>query len=130
MYQNLILIGRLGTEPVLRETLKGQPVVTFQFYTREKRWNGQDTPTTLTIWWHISMFGEKAKAVAAGAHKGDRLMIEGSLNPAPNGNPRVYQLKSGEWTGTYDVTARMFRFLDARQTDDDYTEELYALFAA
>jgi single stranded DNA-binding protein len=130
MYQNLILIGKLGTEPVLRNTQKGQPVVTFQFYTREKRWNGQDTPTTLTIWWHISMFGEKAKAVAAGAHKGDRLMIEGSLNPAPNGNPRVYQLKSGEWAGTYDVTARMFRFLDARQTDDDFSEELCALFEA
>ena len=44
MYQNLILIGRLWTEPVLRKTLKGQPVVTFQFYTREKRWNDQDTP--------------------------------------------------------------------------------------
>ena len=53
MYQNLILIGKVGTEPVLRKTLKGQPVVTFQFYTREKRWNGQDTPTTLTIWWYI-----------------------------------------------------------------------------
>ena len=130
MYQNLILIGRLGTEPVLRETQMGLPVATFQFYTREKRWNGQDTPTTLTIWWHISMLGEKAKAVAAGAHKGDRLMIEGSLNPAPNGNPRVYQLKSGEWAGTYDVTARMFRFLDARQTEDDFSEELCALFEA
>lgn len=130
MYQNLILIGKLGTEPVLRETQMGLPVATFQFYTREKRWNGQDTPTTLTIWWHISMLGEKAKAVAAGAHKGDRLMIEGSLNPAPNGNPRVYQLKSGEWAGTYDVTARMFRFLDARQTDDDFSEELCALFEA
>ena len=130
MYQNLILIGKLGTEPVLRETQMGLPVATFQFYTREKRWNGQDTPTTLTIWWHISMLGEKAKAVAAGAHKGDRLMIEGSLNPAPNGNPRVYQLKSGEWTGSYDVTARMFRFLDARQTEDDFSEELCALFEA
>ena len=130
MYQNLILIGKLGTEPVLRETQMGLPVATFQFYTREKRWNGQDTPTTLTIWWHISMLGEKAKAVAAGAHKGDRLMIEGSLNPAPSGNPRVYQLKSGEWTGSYDVTARMFRFLDARQTDDDFSEELCALFEA
>ena len=130
MYQNLILIGKLGTEPVLREAQMGLPVATFQFYTREKRWNGQDTPTTLTIWWHISMLGEKAKAVAAGAHKGDRLMIEGSLNPAPNGNPRVYQLKSGEWAGTYDVTARMFRFLDARQTDDDFSEELCALFEA
>ena len=130
MYQNLILIGRLWTEPVLRKTLKGQPVVTFQFYTREKRWNDQDTPTTLTVWWHISMFREKAKAVAAGAHKGDRLMIEGSLYPAPNGNPRVYQLKSGEWAGTYDVTARMFRFLDARQTEDDFSEELCALFEA
>ena len=115
MYQNLILIGKLGTEPVLRETQMGLPVATFQFYTREKRWNGQDTPTTLTIWWHISMLGEKAKAVAAGAHKGDRLMIEGSLNPAPSGNPRVYQLKSGEWAGTYDVTARMFRFLKPPQ---------------
>ena len=130
MYQNLILIGKLGTEPVLRETQMGLPVATFQFYTREKRWNGQDTPTTLTIWWHISMLGEKAKAVAAGAHKGDRLMIEGWLNPAPNGNPRVYQLKSGEWAGTYDVTARMFRFLDARQTEDDFSEELCALFEA
>ena len=130
MYQNLILIGKLGTEPVLRETQMGLPVATFQFYTREKRWNGQDTPTTLTIWWHISMLGEKAKAVAAGAHKGDRLMIEGSLNPAPNGNPRVYQLKNGEWAGTYDVTARMFRFLDARQTEDDFSEELCALFEA
>lgn len=128
MYQNLILIGRLGTEPVLRETQMGLPVATFQFYTREKRWNGQDTPTTLTIWWHISMLGEKAKAVAAGAHKGDRLMIEGSLNPAPNGNPRVYQLKSGEWAGTYDVTARMFRFLEPPQIGEDCSEELSELF--
>ena len=37
MYQNLILIGKLGTEPVLRETQMGLPVATFQFYTREKR---------------------------------------------------------------------------------------------
>ena len=49
MYQNLILIGRLGTEPVLRETQIGKPVVTFQFYTREKRWNGQDTPATQIV---------------------------------------------------------------------------------
>ncbi len=70
------------------------------------------------------MLGEKAKAVAAGAHKGDRLMIEGSLNPAPSGNPRVYQLKSGEWAGTYDVTARMFRFLEPPQLNDVDSDEI------
>ncbi len=124
MYQNLILVGRIGTEPVLRTTRKGQPVVTFQFYTKEHRWNDQGESTPLTTWWHVSMFGEKANVLAKGAHKGSKLLIEGSINPSPDGNPRIFTRKSGDIGASFDVNVRMFRFLEAPQLNDVDSDEI------
>jgi single-strand DNA-binding protein len=74
-FNRATLIGRVGTEPVLRSTVGGKPVVNLNIATNERRKDGVET----TVWHRTVMWDRLAEYASAHLHKGDPVYVEGRL---------------------------------------------------
>ena len=115
MYQKLIIIGNLGSNPEMRFTPNGDPVTTFSVATSRKY--GEKDETT---WFRVSVWGKQAESCNTYLSKGSKVLVEGRLKAEPN----VYQRKDGTWASSYEVTAETVRFLTPKgeqvESDDLY----------
>lgn len=109
MYQKLIFIGNLGSNPEQRFTPSGDPVTTFSVATSRKY--GETDETT---WFRVSVWGKQAEACQKYLSKGAKVLVEGRLRPDSNGNPTTFQRKDGTWSASYEITAESVRFLTAK----------------
>lgn len=94
----LILLGRLGADPVRRETKKGVPVVNFPVATsRRVRVEGVDSSEVTyeeeTQWHQVVAWGRNGENCAQYLGKGDPVFIEGEVRTRKyddkEGNPRL-----------------------------------------
>ena len=109
MYQKLIIIGNLGSNPEQRFTPSGDPVTTFSVATSRK-YGGTDE----TTWFRVSVWGKQAESCNTYLSKGSKVLVEGRLKSNADGNPRVYERKDGTWSASYEITAESVRFLTAK----------------
>ena len=113
MYQKLIIIGNLGSNPEMRFTPNGDPVTRFSVATSRKY--GEKDETT---WFRVSVWGKQAESCNQYLHKGSKVLVEGRLKA----EPPVFQKKDGTWASSYEVTAENVRFLSGKDepvvTDD------------
>ena len=122
MYQKLIIIGNLGSNPEQRFTPNGDPVTTFSVATSRKY--GERDETT---WFRVSVWGKQAEACSQYLHKGSKVLVDGRLRPDESGNPRVFERKDGSSGASFEVTAESVRFLDGKardDVDDSYSAEV------
>ena len=106
MYQKLIFIGNLGSNPEQRFTPSGDPVTTFSVATSRKY--GEKDETT---WFRVTVWNKQAESCNQYLHKGSKVLVEGHLRPDSNGNPTVFQRKDGTWGASYEITADTVQFL-------------------
>ena len=106
MYQKLIFIGNLGSNPEMRFTPNGDPVTSFSVATSRK-YGGTDE----TTWFRVSVWGKQAESCNTYLSKGSKVLVEGRLRPDSNGSPRTFQRKDGTWAASFEVTADSVRFL-------------------
>lgn len=109
MYTKTIVLGRAGRQPEMRYTPSGKAVTNVSVaadigYGDNKK----------TIWYRVSFWEKLAEVVNQYVGKGDKLYIEGELQPDDNGGPRVYQAKNGEHRASFELTGRMVKFLSPR----------------
>ena len=113
MYQKLIFIGNLGSNPEQRFTPSCDPVTTFSVATSRKY--GETDETT---WFRVSVWDKQAETCNQYLHKGSKVLVEGRLKA----EPPVFQKKDGTWASSYEVTAENVRFLSGKDepvvTDD------------
>ena len=105
MYQKLIIIGNLGSNPEQRFTPNGDPVTTFSVATSRKIKGESET-----TWFRVSVWGKQAESCNTYLSKGSKVLVEGRLKAEPN----VYQRKDGTWASSYEVTAENVRFLSGK----------------
>ena len=108
MYQKLIFIGNLGSNPEQRFTPNGDPVTSFSVATSRKIKGESET-----TWFRVSVWGKQAESCNQYLHKGSKVLVEGRLKSEPN----VYQRRDGTWGASYDVTAENVRFLSGKSDD-------------
>jgi single-strand DNA-binding protein len=131
VYHKVILIGNLGQDPEMRFTPSGTPVTSFSVATttrisKETRpeapdgwresYNGRNWE--LTTWWRVSAWRQLAELCNQYLSKGRQVYVEGEMNgQAVNGsqNPRVWTGADGVPRASYEVTARMVRFIGGRE---------------
>ncbi len=119
MYQKLIIIGNLGSNPEMRFTPNGDPVTSFSVAT-SRRYGDKDE----TTWFRVTRFGKQAEVLAQYLLKGTLVLVEGRLKPDKNtGSPKVFQKKDGSWGSSYEVTADTVRFLSSRGESEQLTDE-------
>jgi single-strand DNA-binding protein len=75
----VILIGRLGADPVKRITDTGKPVTNFSMATTEQWQNGNGENQKKTEWHKIVLWNRQAEIAEQYLRKGSLVYIEGSL---------------------------------------------------
>lgn len=114
MFQQIILIGNLGSEVESRKTPSGQQVASFRMAVN-KSWTGQDgQKQEKATWFRVSAWGKLAEIVSLYATKGRQVMVIGEIE-----DPNVYTNKAGESAANLEVTARTFKLLGGRGDDNN-----------
>ncbi|MCE7986452.1 MAG: single-stranded DNA-binding protein [Caldilinea sp. CFX5] len=109
MYQQLILIGHLGTEPEMRYTASGVPVTTFNMAVH-KRWNTPEgQPQEKTTWFRISLWRRQAEIASQYLAKGHRVMIIGEVD-----NARPWTDRDGNLRASIEVTGNELRLMESK----------------
>ncbi|MCD6356527.1 MAG: single-stranded DNA-binding protein, partial [Anaerolineaceae bacterium] len=80
--------------------------------------NGQRVKET--TWFRVSVWGKQAENVNTYLQKGSSVLIEGELRPdKETGNPRIFTRSDGTPGASYEVTARIVRFLSTKGNTDN-----------
>lgn len=109
----IILMGRLGADPIRRETKAGNPVVHFPLAT-SKKLKGTEEGDTLkeeTQWHRVVVWGKQGEDCATFLKKGQGVFIEGSLKS------RKYEAKDGTERYSFEVIADSVSFLPRRELE-------------
>lgn len=85
----VMLLGNLGADPELKVTGGGQAVLKLRIATSESFLDRQNVRQERTEWHSVTVWGNRAKALAKFLAKGERLFVEGQLRTS------VYE-KDGE----------------------------------
>ncbi len=131
MYQQITLIGNLGSEPELRHTSAGTPVCSFRLAVH-KQWQASDgQPREKVTWFRVTAWQKLAEVTHEYLAKGRQVLVVGEMEEA-----QAYVSKSGELAATNAVTAQTIRFLDSPDAEstpvpkEEHAEEEHAEEAA
>jgi single-strand DNA-binding protein len=75
----VMLMGNLGSDPELRVTQAGLPVLTLRLATTASYLDKDKIRRERTDWHNVIVWGKRADALAKILHKGSRIFVEGSL---------------------------------------------------
>jgi single-strand DNA-binding protein len=104
----VILVGRLGADPVQRETKTGNTVVHFPLAT-SRRIKGEsdeaETSVEETQWHRIVAWGKQGETCAQFLKKGEPVFVEGTLRS------HKYEGKDGQSRMSFEVHAESVSFL-------------------
>lgn len=105
----VILIGRLGKDPVIRQMPNGGAVANFSIATSEK-WKDKQTgeQKEATEWHNIVFYKRLAEICGEYLRKGSNVYIEGSLKT------RKWQDKDGQDRYTTEINGRELQMLDGK----------------
>lgn len=103
----VMLEGRLGRDPDLKQTQGGQPFAKFTLATQESYKDGSGEWQKRTQWHRIRAWGEIAEAVAKHLRKGSYVHVEGKLST------NEWVDKQNNKRSSTEVVATGLRFLDA-----------------
>jgi len=96
----VMILGRLGNDPELRQTQKGTSMVNISIATNDGWGENQKTE-----WHRVVVFGKPAEAINQYCSKGSQLFIEGRLSTSS------YE-KNGEKRYSTDIIASSFEFIN------------------
>ncbi len=109
MFQQVILIGHLGSDPEMRYTSSGVPVTSFSLAVNRRWTNQEGQPQEKTTWFRISIWRRLAEVASQYLTKGSKIMITGEVEAA-----RPWTDRDGNLQASIEVTANQFQFLDNR----------------
>ena len=96
----VILLGNLGADPVLRVTSAGRNLATFSVATSRNWQNDEGEWQQQTNWHRVVVWGERAQTVSDRMAKGNRVYVEGRLQS------RSWEDERGERRTLTEVHAR------------------------
>jgi len=114
MYQQITLVGNLGTDPEMKYTPSGVPVTKFSVAVN-KSWTGQDgARQEKTTWFRVTAWRAQAETCAKYLSKGRQVLVTGELEEA-----RPWTDRDGNTRASLEVTAQVVRFIGGRGDGGD-----------
>jgi len=104
----VILMGRLGKDPELRQTAQGRALCRFSIATGRNRRDG-DQWVEETDWHDIVMWEEQAERAGRVLGRGDLCVVEGRLGP------RSWEDAQGQKRRTVEVVAQRFQLVSSNR---------------
>ena len=109
MYQQLILIGNLGADPVMRYTPSGVAVASFSLAV-SRRWTNTDGQSQeKTTWFRITAWNRLAETSNQYLKKGQQVCVMGEVEEA-----QPWTDREGNLRASIEVRAREVKFLGSR----------------
>ncbi len=113
MYQKLILVGNLGSDPEMRYLPNGTAVANFNMAT-SNRYTSDGNKVEETTWWRITVWGKQAENANQYLSKGGKVLVEGQIKPDPEtGTPKTFTRNDGSVGTSYEVTAKTIQYLSS-----------------
>jgi len=104
----VILMGRLGKDPELRQTAQGRALCRFSIATGRNRREGEQWVED-TDWHDIVMWEEQAERAGRVLGRGDLCAVEGRLGP------RSWEDAQGQKRRTVEVVAQRFQLVSSNR---------------
>ena len=116
----VILMGRLAQDPEVRYTTSGKAVATFSLAVRKgtKKENGDYDANFI----RVVVWDKTAEAIGNNLKKGDRILLDGSLNV------RGYTAQDGTKRNITEVVARSVTFLEQKEKTSSARQNDYSEF--
>jgi len=121
--QLVIYEGYLVEDPVMRFTPQGQEVTNFRMGSNRSFKTSDGTQKKETTWLKVTAWGKRGEIVNLYCGKGSHVIVTGKLRVGENGSPSTYQLKSGDWAASYEITADNVRILKGKEGVNTPAEE-------
>jgi single-strand DNA-binding protein len=117
MYQKIIIVGNLGSDPEMRYMPDGTAVTNFSVATNRK-WSDAGGQHEEVTWFRVSAWGRNAENCNQYLAKGSKALIEGRIKPDPaTGGPKTFLRQDGTVGASYEIHAETVRFLGSREDD-------------
>jgi len=119
VYNRVILVGRLGSDPVVKTTASGQTVANFSVATTNKFTDRDGVKQEVTEWTYVVAWHKLADICGQYLRKGSLVLIEGSLSTkkwAQKDNPGKFNYRT-------EVNCREMKMLGDRR--DSTTTDAY-----
>jgi single-strand DNA-binding protein len=113
MYQKLVIVGNLGSDPEMKYMADGQAVTNLSVACN-RRWADRATGEMQeeVTWYRVSVWGRQAEAANQYLEKGRQVLVEGRLRPDPEtGGPRLWTRSDGSMGASFEVVADRVQFL-------------------
>jgi single-strand DNA-binding protein len=123
MYQKVIIMGNLGSDPEMRYMPDGTPVTNFSVATNRRWTSASGEPQEETVWFRVSVWRRQAETANEYLSKGRQVLVEGRMRPDPEtGGPRLWTGQDGTVRASYELTADNIRFVGGRD-DTGFTPQ-------
>jgi len=106
-----IIIGHLGKDPEVRSTTTGKQVANFSVATSERFTSKDGTKNTKTEWHNIVAWGRNAEVCERYLHKGDPVMIEGSIQT------RKWEDREGNTRYSTEILVQRLQLMGGKRSD-------------
>jgi len=111
--------GFLGADPEMRYTPAGKEVTNFRVGSTRQYKTGDGTIVKETTWLKVTAWGKLGEIVNKYCEKGSHVIVFGILRVGENGSPSVYELKSGGYGASYEITADSVRIIKGKANLDN-----------
>lgn len=113
----VILIGRLGADPDMRNTQSGQTVCTLSLATSES-WVKDGKKEEKTEWHRVILWSRQAEVAAKYLKKGRMVYIEGKLQT------RSWDDKQGQKRYTTEIVATNMQFIEGQGQNTSHANDM------
>lgn len=111
-FQQIIIVGNLGSDPELRYLPSGTAVVNVNIAVNES-WSDRQTNERRekTTWFRVSSFGKQAETVSKYLSKGRQVMVIGTVEA------NAFMGQDGQPRASLELRAREIKFLSGSAAD-------------
>jgi single-strand DNA-binding protein len=114
MYQQITLIGYLGSDPELRHTQDGTPVCNFRLAVHKSWTTTSGEKAEKTTWFRVTTWRKQAETVSQYLRKGKLVMVTGEVE-----EPNAFLNREGQPSAVIEVTAQLVKFLSGEAPGAD-----------
>lgn len=127
--QMVMYEGFLADDPEMRFTPQGRSVTNFRIGSNREYKTADGNKVKETTWLKITAWGKLGEIINSYCGKGSHVIVTGILRVNPEtGSPTPYQMKSGEWGASYEITANEIRILkgkdNAKTVDGEAVDDM------
>lgn len=123
-FHTIIIVGNLGRDPEMRYAPSGDAVTSLSVASNRQYTDSSGQKVKETTWFRVSVWGKQAENVNTYLQKGSSVLVEGELRPdKETGNPKTFTRSDGSTGASYEVHARVVRFLSTKGGSADSSSD-------